>query len=144
MRVGFTGTRHGMSTAQLEQLRLVLQWLRAASAEWPKPGVFDHGDGPGVDGQPSSDAQAADLARRMGFGLAPHPVEQAENETWAAAALRRDRVIASTCDVLVAAPRRDAEEVRSGTWATVRYAREAGKPIVMLSRGELRRGRRRA
>jgi hypothetical protein len=141
MRVGFTGTRHGMSAAQLDQLGFVLGLLMMSS---PRPIMFDHGDGPGVDGRPSADAQAAQLAERYGFVPAPHPVEQAENETWASAALRRDRVIAATCDVLVAAPRRDAEEVRSGTWATVRYAREAGKPVVMLSRGDVRRSKRRA
>lgn len=46
--------------------------------------------------------------------------------------LERNRDIVDSCDVLIACPRTLEEEVRSGTWATVRYARKVGKPIVIL------------
>lgn len=48
--------------------------------------------------------------------------------------LARNRRIVAAVDVLIAAPETDREELRSGTWATIRYARAAGKPVVMLSR----------
>jgi hypothetical protein len=53
----------------------------------------------------------------------------------AADLLARDRAIAETVDYLIAAPRTDKEETRSGTWATVRYARTAGVPVILLPRG---------
>ncbi len=50
--------------------------------------------------------------------------------------LDRNLRLVAECDVLVAAPLTDAEVRRSGTWATVRYARRRGVPVVMLARGE--------
>jgi hypothetical protein len=50
--------------------------------------------------------------------------------------LKRDKEIVGIVDVLIAAPRTDKEVLRSGTWATVRYAREKGIPVIMLSRGK--------
>ena len=41
---------------------------------------------------------------------------------------RNDRIVASS-DVLVAFPRTENEELRSGTWATIRRARRAGIQI---------------
>ena len=35
-------------------------------------------------------------------------------------------------DTLVAAPKEDEEVVRSGTWATVRYARKAGRVVLVV------------
>jgi hypothetical protein len=34
----------------------------------------------------------------------------------------------------VACPRTDQEQRRSGTWATVRYARKVGKPVLIIGR----------
>jgi len=48
--------------------------------------------------------------------------------------LARNRVIVSRVDVLIAAPLQDEEITRSGTWATIRYARAAGKPVIQLPR----------
>lgn len=45
--------------------------------------------------------------------------------------LDRNRVIAQRCDWLLACPMTAVEIIRSGTWATVRYARKAGKPITL-------------
>src|SRR5687767_7025732 len=46
--------------------------------------------------------------------------------------LVRNRVIVDSTDRLIAAPAGFAEEQRSGTWATVRYARRQGKPITIV------------
>ena len=54
--------------------------------------------------------------------------------------LVRNRAIVDACDRLVVLPDR-AECQRSGTWATVRYARSQGKPIVICYRdGRVERG----
>ena len=50
------------------------------------------------------------------------------------APLRRNRRMVDATVVLVAAPRTLSydEERRSGTWATIRYARHLGKPIYIV------------
>lgn len=114
MKVGFTGTRQGMSAAQCRQLQTVLYALRGVLE-------FHHG------GAVGSDRQAAQLAATLGF-VTEHPAKGDP--------LGRNRAIVASVDLLIAAPESDTEVLRSGTWATVRYARQAGKPVVMLSRGE--------
>jgi hypothetical protein len=46
--------------------------------------------------------------------------------------LDRNADIVEWCDVLVAAPQSLTEKLRSGTWATIRMARKAGKPVIIL------------
>lgn len=46
--------------------------------------------------------------------------------------LVRDKKIVKDADVMIATPHSYVEIVRSGTWATVRYARKAGKPIYLI------------
>lgn len=129
MRVGFTGTRKGMSPAQREQLALVLYWLAASE--------FHHGGAAGAD------TEADKVAMAQHYHRVVHPcpgvvrADRFDGRTWEEVfpPLVRNRRIVEACDVLVAAPETDREVVRSGTWATVRYARQAGKPVVMLSRG---------
>lgn len=158
MKVGFTGTRKGMSKAQTAQLMDMLRALERATPVGA-PREFHHG---GADG---ADSEADQLAHFHGYVVHLHPCPGvcADAEPRAAngygqvrrtAALERGRFnghqvewkevlpplvrnrnIVAACDVLIAAPETDKEQQRSGTWATVRYARAAGKPVVMLSRG---------
>lgn len=44
--------------------------------------------------------------------------------------VRNDALVAA-CDVLLAFPKTSEEEQRSGTWATIRRARKAEKPVWM-------------
>jgi hypothetical protein len=46
--------------------------------------------------------------------------------------LQRNLDIAFECEVLVACPGGLEEEVRSGTWATVRAARRFGRPVIVI------------
>lgn len=46
--------------------------------------------------------------------------------------IKRDKDIVDTSDILIATPRFMYEELRSGTWATVRYAEKKNKPIVII------------
>lgn len=122
MIVGFTGTRAWMSLAQQRQLVDVLRWLGAASRAEGRVSEFHHGAAEGAD------TEAAHYAREQGYCEVPHPAGSDP--------LQRNREIVAAVDVLIAAPLTDKEERRSGTWATVRYARAAQKPVVMLSRGD--------
>jgi hypothetical protein len=46
--------------------------------------------------------------------------------------LERNGDIVAECDFLIAAPAEDRDQVRSGTWATIREARRQGRPVVLV------------
>lgn len=47
--------------------------------------------------------------------------------------LKRNHDIVDTCDFLLALPGTEQEIVRSGTWATIRYARKVGRPHEIVT-----------
>ena len=128
--VGFTGTSRGMTLPQLAACRDILKRCRIEGAE-----SFHHGDCVGAD------SEAHDIAIALGYRIVLHPPLDIKARAFRSASavqaalpyLLRNRQIVYVSDVLVAAPATSAETLRSGTWATVRYARRAGKPIYVLS-----------
>lgn len=138
MRVGFTGTRKDINAAQISQLSFMLFTLK-------RDGVNELHQG-GADG---GDKRARMLAREWGYQVHWHPCPgvslsdvladepMAIDEIWHEVfpPLTRNRNIVKVVEVLIAGPYTDCEEQRSGTWATVRYARAAAIPVVHLTRG---------
>lgn len=122
MKVGFTGTRDGMSPQQIHQLLFVLGVLGVERGQEFHYGAHKYA-------QLKADKAAARHAADYGFVPVPHSAEAGEE-------LARNRELVAAVDILIAAPIADKEELRSGTWATVRYARARRIPIVMLSRGD--------
>ena len=137
MKIGFTGTRKGMSEAQKDQCGMLLMAFERSTSIDVAPELH-HGGAYGAD------LEAHQLAALDGYVIHVHPCPGVvrdfgeETNIWHEVfpPLKRNRIIVSECDILIAAPFTDREELRSGTWATIRYAREAGKPVVMLSRGK--------
>lgn len=132
-RVGFTGTSHGMTAAQLEAVRSVLtEYIRLCVAL-----EFHHGDCIGADDQ------ACRIALELGGGYliichppnidakrayTPHDYVRTPKHY-----LERNKDIVSESDVLIAAPREFTEQRRGGTWFTVRRAREWKVPVVLIT-----------
>ena len=48
--------------------------------------------------------------------------------------LNRNKAMVDLADLVLVAPRRNEEEVRSGTWATARYARKIGVRTTIIER----------
>jgi len=46
--------------------------------------------------------------------------------------LDRNKKLVDDGEITVAVPGEDFEEVRSGTWATVRYSKKSGKPVIII------------
>jgi len=132
VKLGITGTRHGLSTAQYAALRCVLEEM--------EPAALLHGACRGADAVAIAIACAA---------LEPTPYIIAYPctlKSWTDAdaltysdevfqpqpPLQRNRCIVRDCDHLLALPQGMTEEVRSGTWSTVRAARKAGRPITIV------------
>ncbi len=122
MRVGFTGTRRGMTPGQLAAVSLLLRaWGRVAVLE------VHHGGCRGAD----LEFHAAARGSRRHVHPGPGSSRAGEVVYPERPHLERDRDIVDACDVLVAAPN-GRERVRSGTWATVRHARRVGRPHLVL------------
>jgi hypothetical protein len=86
------------------------------------------------------DAAADEIARQYGIRRVIHPPENPSKRARCAgevilpekAYLDRNHDIVDVSDVLVACPKGMMEEQRSGTWATVRYARKLGRKVMIL------------
>lgn len=132
MIVGFTGTRQGMTSAQKQTFAALIVF-----AEQPH-----HGMCTGADAQAEEIAkQRAPNCYRTGHPASDVPDKYRANcldtdeVLPAVPAMERNGNIVDACDLLIAAPRALQEELRSGTWATVRYARKSGKPVIILDPG---------
>ncbi len=133
MIVGFTGTRMGMTDAQKDAVLSLLKEL--------KPGEVHHGCCIGADADFACLA-GLDMDDR-GLSIHAHPSTLKNMTDWEALAwsdavhpnkspLARNHDIVDASDLLIACPKEAEEQLRSGTWATVRYARKAGKPVKVI------------
>ncbi len=126
--VAFTGTQQGMSAAQERVFPNVLCAL-AAVGDW-----LHHGDCIGAD------MHAHDHAVSVSLLVHVHPCTLAAKRAWRAGnamsiplpPLDRNRVMVDDCEALIACPKSMVEELRSGTWATIRYARKRKKPVHII------------
>lgn len=126
MIVGSTGSRHGMSAAQSMRFGLILTSSGATS--------LHHGDCRGAD------EQAHAIARGLKLWIVGHPPTSSglraftDCDEWREPApfLTRDRTIVMETNLLVATPHTSQEQLRSGTWATIRIARRQSLPHVII------------
>lgn len=128
MIVGFTGTQRGMTPRQLQDFTQLMRSLQLTE--------FHHGDCVGAD------QQAHDIVR----SLFPHcwivvhpPLNPVKRAYCAGNAvlipadyLVRNKHIVDACELLVATPEQARPILRSGTWATVRYASKVGRTVTIL------------
>ena len=129
MKVGFTGTREGMSQNQKEQLVLKLQELGVTE--------FHHGDCAGAD------EQAHEIVREFfpAVKVVVHPPLSSylranctgDSCREPADYLERDRRIVDETDCLIGTPLSDTP-TKSGSWYTINYARKKFKSVFHLKR----------
>lgn len=139
-KVGFTGTQHGMT---LEQATTVARLLREEGAT-----VLHHGVCIGAD------EEAHFIGQAKGIGAVLHPPKNKSkmstrildyatycpllgagtvlNVYSPAEYIDRNHDIVDATEQLIAAPQKKVEVVRSGTWATIRYACKTGKPVRIV------------
>lgn len=137
MRIGFTGTRNGMTDRQKRQLKEGIIFYQYSEGNFE----FHHG------GCIGSDEEAHDLAYNMNVKIVIHPPIDdkyaMEYEIYrdknldveilpAKDYLDRNHDIVDACDLIIAAVETREEQLRSGTWATIRYARKHNKRLVIL------------
>jgi hypothetical protein len=135
LSIGFTGTRHGMT---VEQLR-TLEWLLDELARTEPVFAAHHGDCVGADAQFHD--LLADLTGDHTIHIVVHPGPAYDTARQAGRVgherrdplphLMRNHNIVTESTVVIAAPR-ELDEQRGGTWATIRMARRAGKPLAIV------------
>lgn len=132
LHVGFTGTRDGMSDRQKLSFSWLIRQLLGNGL------TLHHGDCMGAD------EQAHDLAIQTTSHIVIHPPENtmfaAHKSGYSSVVTRldpkpymhRNRDIVKSSSLLIATPRTMVEETRSGTWATVRFARTQRCMVLVL------------
>lgn len=131
--VAFTGTRVGANDRQLEALRQLFEEATSGS-------ILLHGGAEGAD------EQAHDLWKESHLIVEIFPCNISRFEYWTRKSprstlihpidepLRRNRRMVSACDRLIAVSETGYEVLQSGTWATIRAARQAGVEHTIIFR----------
>src|SRR5688572_10660246 len=125
MRVGFTGTRDGMTQAQKEQVHDLLVTLEAT---W-----LHHGDCVGAD------AEAHAIARAHGCRIYLHPPADPklrafcdfDESSHPKPYLVRNRDIVYCASFLIGTPGRRGKQT-GGTWYTIGHADDQGRQLVIV------------
>jgi len=140
MRIGFTGTQKGMTEHQFDVFVNVIHTLMRQDGDGS---VFHHGDCVGCDQQAHQIVAAlrGDCNYDIKFDI--HPPSDPKSRAFCkgkdtdtvrhpAPYLVRNHSIVDEVDFLIGCPKGAKEVLRSGTWATVRYARESSKKIMLI------------
>lgn len=133
MKIGFTGTQKGMKASQAGKLYGILN-------EYYNYNLFDnsefhHGDCYGAD------AQAHQIAKSFKLNIIIHPPINTSKRAFCKdyylilpekEYLDRNKDIVKSCELLIATPNEFREQLRSGTWSTIRFARKRKKKIIII------------
>jgi hypothetical protein len=148
MIIGFTGTQKGMTGEQLEALH---RWLLSFEFKDGYPIEAHHGGCIGADAQfhdlirevfpqtkivihPGFDILHPKRAKKSGDIILPVP-----EPGKLFPAIQRNHDIVNNIDYLFATPKEFMNVLRSGTWATIRYAYRSGVPVhILLPDGKCR------
>jgi hypothetical protein len=136
MKIGFTGTQAGMTYPQRGKFYSLLESLNCKE--------FHHGDCIGADSTAHNlvvQYFTIKLKQNEFTGkIIIHPPIISNKRAFCNAKtilpkrgyLDRNHDIVDSCDILLATPKEVEEQLRSGTWATIRYARKVGKRIIII------------
>lgn len=129
LHIGFTGTRKGWTVHQWAWFPMILSGFPGAE--------FEHGDCQGSDAAAHVIAQnrrhrihlraAVGTKFRAFSKLSPTDVLHPPKPP-----LARNHDIVDATTILIATPAEMTEQLRSGTWSTVRYARKRGKRVIIV------------
>jgi len=119
VKLGFTGTKEGMNDKQKKEF---IDFLFTH----PEITELHHGDCKGAD------AEAHQAAMSLDLRVVIHTPNNCKHRAWCAGHeirkekpyLERNHDIVDKTDALFAAPHTNQEIMRSGTWATIRYAKK--------------------
>lgn len=126
LAVGITGTQDGATMAQKRAVKILLTDLA--------PDEVHHGDCVGAD------EDVHKLCAILGIDVYLHPPTSKAKRAFCKAVLEnppyeylvRNKHIVQATNPLIAIPRGFTEELRSGTWSTVRYAKKMKRVVYIV------------
>jgi hypothetical protein len=127
IKLGFTGTQVGMTPAQRLVFATLLRELGVTE--------LHHGDCIGAD------EQAHTIALADNISIIVHPPHNSSKRAFCRGAkdihptkpyLERNHDIVDETGALIATPKEKEEQLRSGTWATYRYATKQKKRTIII------------
>lgn len=134
MRIGFSGTRQGMTNDQVLHVHMLLGDLRGAGASQVTHGMCQ-----------GADKQFHDMAKALGYFTIGAPGVLSDGSPYMRAKIECDMVlpekpflvrnlqIVHEVDLMLVTPKEQAEQGKgSGTWASIRYTRKAKKPLIIV------------
>lgn len=134
MKIGFTGTRNGLTEPQKKLLRELFEFAEISE--------LHHGACIGADAEAVA---IIDWMRECGWAckIVAYPgdwgpltdmnsLRYSDPVHPCRPMLERNRDIVNATKSMIACPSGIKEEVRSGTWATIRYARKQGRNIAIV------------
>lgn len=132
MKIGFTGTQKGMKATQAGKVYLLLNKFNMG--DLLNKAEFHHGDCFGAD------AQAHNIAKTFNMYIIIHPPINSTKRAFCKGDLilpekeylDRNKDIVKSCELLLATPNEFEEQLRSGTWSTIRFARKRKKQIIIV------------
>ena len=129
LKIGFTGTQAGMSLPQKNTFTTLILELM--------PDLYGHGDCIGAD-EDSHYIVRATIEDVIMVGFPPIKSEKRAFCRFDILNAPRDYIprnhdIVDWSDIMIATPYRP-ETLRSGTWATIRYARKRQKNLYIITR----------
>lgn len=125
MKLGMTGSRNGMSDSAREMLIKFIDENNIIEAH--------HGDCVGAD------KEFHEICSSRQIKVIVHPPDDDKLRAFCEgdvilpkkAYIKRNHDIVDSCDILVAFPATKVEVMRSGTWATIRYAKKNSKKVII-------------
>lgn len=139
LKLGFTGTQTGMTDFQEERLNAHLhRWIKKY-----KKLEIHHGDCIGADEEfhkicitywenAYPGATSVVLHPPLVSAKRAYTTWVRQREETPLDYLARNHKIVEAVDGMLGAPKGMEEELRSGTWATIRYAKKIEKPLIVL------------
>jgi hypothetical protein len=130
MILGFTGSRQGPTDQQKGLLEL---WL----AFHPVTALY-HGAAIGADEYVAERLSVYEGPMIYAFPcniddqISRKAIAVSDSVAESKPPLKRNRDIVDGCDLLMAMPGSMTEELRSGTWATIRYARKVRRSLIII------------
>lgn len=132
--LGFTGTKRGQTVEQQATVQRLLRVALAAAKLSQRRVWVLHGDCVGAD------AQTHTMAKALGCLVGLFPPTNPRYRAFCEGAdyvhepleyLERDRIIGQQCLGLIGTPKETMEQIRSGTWYTIRYTSKLRHPTEL-------------
>lgn len=135
IKFGFTGTRTGLNSNQIDKIIELFE----DTIKQNKIIELHHGDCVGADNEIHKICEKM-IDKGKAINIVIHPPSNKKLRAFCKSSfiremkpyLDRNKDIVDESDILIACPFSDEEQLRSGTWSTVRYARKKNKKILLF------------